>query len=126
MKWASFSSHLPLGRRVWRGRRSYDAKILVRATGWLRSLPYLWTGCYAGGNIGEAWSNLELSTLLPVEPCRLVIVALLVAARSAVITNGAWVFGFRNMFEGTSLSSSRAFADTSTHWFDTLTARGVW
>ena len=54
----------------------------------------------------------KLSTLLPVEPCRLVIVALLVAARSAVITNGAWVFGFRNMFEGTSLSSSRAFADT--------------
>jgi hypothetical protein len=38
----------------------------------------------------------------------------------------AWVFGFRNMFDGTSLSSSRAFADTSTHWFDTLTARGVW
>jgi outer membrane immunogenic protein len=36
----------------------------------------------------------------------------------------AWVFGFRNMFDGTSLSSSRAFADTSTHWFDTLTARG--
>ena len=36
----------------------------------------------------------------------------------------AWVFGFRNMFDGTSLSSSRPFADTSTHWFDTLTARG--
>ena len=36
----------------------------------------------------------------------------------------AWVFGFRNMLDGTSLSNSRAFADTSTHWFDTLTARG--
>jgi outer membrane immunogenic protein len=36
----------------------------------------------------------------------------------------AWVFGFRNMLDGTSLSSSGAFADTSTHWFDTLTARG--
>jgi opacity protein-like surface antigen len=36
----------------------------------------------------------------------------------------AWVFGFRDMLHATSLSSSRAFADTGTHWFDTLTARG--
>ena len=69
----------------------------------------------------------KLSTLLPVEPCRL--------SNSGFAGGGqigcdyqwnAWVFGFRNMFEGTSLSSSRAFADTSTHWFDTLMARGVW
>src|SRR5262249_12533851 len=63
-------------------------------------------------------------TLLPVERSRRAIVALQVAVRLAVITNwNAWVFGIRNMFDGTSLSSSRAFADTSTHWFDTLTAR---
>jgi outer membrane immunogenic protein len=40
----------------------------------------------------------------------------------------AWVFGFRNMFDGTSLSSTRTFdigsVDSHTHWFDTLTARG--
>jgi outer membrane immunogenic protein len=40
----------------------------------------------------------------------------------------AWVFGFRNMFDGTSLSSNRTFdigsVDSHTHWFDTLTARG--
>jgi len=127
MKWASFSSHLPLGRRVWRGRRSYDAKILVRATGWLRSLPYLWTGCYAGGNIGGAWSNFEIIDAATGGT---------VSTSNSGFAGGgqigcdyqwnAWVFGFRNMFEGTSLSSSRAFADTSTHWFHTLTARGVW
>jgi outer membrane immunogenic protein len=89
--------------------------------------PYLWTGCYAGGNIGGAWSNFEITD----------------AATGGTVptsNNGfagggqigcdnqwnAWVFGFRNMFDGASLSSSRAFADTSTHWFDTLTARGVW
>ena len=23
--------------------------------------PYLWTGCYGGGNIGGAWSNFEIT-----------------------------------------------------------------
>ena len=44
----------------------------------------------------------------------------------------AWVFGFRNMLDATSLSSNTTFstipftgtADSRTRWFDTLTARG--
>jgi outer membrane immunogenic protein len=24
-------------------------------------LPYLWTGCYVGGNVGGAWSNFEIT-----------------------------------------------------------------
>ena len=89
--------------------------------------PYLWTGCYAGGNIGEAWSNFEIIDAATGGT---------VSTSNSGFAGGGqigcdyqwngWVFGFRNMFEGTSLSSSRAFADTSTHWFDTLMARGVW
>jgi outer membrane immunogenic protein len=88
-------------------------------------LPYLWTGCYGGGNIGGAWSNFEVTD---------VATGGTVSTSNSGFAGGgqigcdyqwnAWVFGFRNMFDGTSLSSSRAFADTSTHWFDTLTARG--
>jgi outer membrane immunogenic protein len=45
---------------------------------------------------------------------------------------GAWVFGLRDMFDGTSLNKSATLAtvpftgtvDSRTHWFDTLTARG--
>jgi outer membrane immunogenic protein len=87
--------------------------------------PYLWTGCYVGGNVGGAWSNFEVTD---------VATGGTVSTSNSGFAGGgqigcdyqwnAWVFGFRNMFDGTSLSSSRAFADTSTHWFDTLTARG--
>src|SRR5215471_20958726 len=87
-------------------------------------LPYLWTGCYGGGNVGGAWSNFEVTD---------VATGGTVSTSNSGFAGGgqigcdyqwnAWVFGFRNMFDGTSLSSSRAFADTSTHWFDTLTAR---
>jgi outer membrane immunogenic protein len=45
---------------------------------------------------------------------------------------GAWVVGFRDMLDATSLSSSTTFStipftgtvDSRTRWFDTLTARG--
>jgi len=87
--------------------------------------PYLWTGCYVGGNVGGAWSNFEVTD---------VATGGTVSTSNSGFAGGgqigcdyqwnAWVFGFRNMFDGTSLSSSRPFADTSTHWFDTLTARG--
>ena len=86
---------------------------------------YLWTGCYLGGNIGGAWSNFEVTD---------VATGGTVSTSNSGFAGGgqigcdyqwnAWVFGFRNMLDGTSLSSSHPFADTSTHWFDTLTARG--
>ncbi len=96
-------------------------------------IPYTWTGCYVGGNVGGAWSNIDVTN---------------VATGGSVSANnsgfagggqigcdyqaGAWVFGFRDMFDGTSLSKSATFAtvpftgtvDSHTHWFDTLTARG--
>ena len=25
--------------------------------------PYLWTGCYVGGNVGGAWSNFEITDI---------------------------------------------------------------
>ena len=86
--------------------------------------PYLWTGCYVGGNVGGAWSNFEITD---------VATGGTVSTSNSGFAGGgqigcdyqwnAWVFGFRNMLDGTSLSSSGAFANTSTHWFDTLTAR---
>jgi outer membrane immunogenic protein len=92
-------------------------------------LPYLWTGCYVGGNIGGAWSNVEVNNVSTGGS---------VSENNSGFAGGgqigcdyqwnAWVFGFRNMFDGTSLSSNRTFdigsVDSHTHWFDTLTARG--
>jgi hypothetical protein len=25
-------------------------------------IPYIWTGCYVGGNVGGAWSNVEIGS----------------------------------------------------------------
>jgi outer membrane immunogenic protein len=92
---------------------------------------YLWTGCYVGGNIGGAWSNVDLSG---------------VSGANFSATNsgfagggqigcdyqwGAWVVGVRDMLDATSLSSRTNIStapftgvvDSRTRWFDTLTAR---
>ncbi len=94
---------------------------------------YRWTGCYVGGNIGGAWSNVDLSGVGGVD----------VSANNSGFAGGGqigcdynwlgspWVVGIRNMLDATSLSnrtniSTVAFtgvADSRTHWFDTLTAR---
>jgi outer membrane immunogenic protein len=95
--------------------------------------PYVWTGCYIGGNVGGAWANLEVTD---------------VATGATVSGNnsgfagggqigcdyqmGAWLIGIRNMFDGTSISESRPFSDgvfagsvdSRVRWFDALTARG--
>ena len=95
-------------------------------------VPIPWTGCYVGGNIGGAWSNVDLSGISGVNA----------SANNSGFAGGgqigcdyqwnAWVVGVRNMLDATTLSnrtniSTVAFtgvADSSTHWFDTLTARG--
>jgi outer membrane immunogenic protein len=96
-------------------------------------LPYLWTGCYVGGNIGGAWANIDVTEVSTGGSVS--------ASNSGFAAGGqigcdyqagAWVFGFRDMFDGTSLSKSATLAtvpftgtvDSRTHWFDTLTARG--
>jgi outer membrane immunogenic protein len=94
--------------------------------------PYLWTGCYVGGNIGGAWSNVDFSGVSGVN---------FSASNGGVAGGGqigcdyqwnAWVVGIRNMLDATSLSGSTTFSmipftgtvDSRTRWFDTLTARG--
>ena len=95
---------------------------------------YAWTGCYIGGNIGGTWSNVDLTG----------ITGLNFSANKSGIAGGGqigcdynwagsrWVVGIRNMLDATSLSSSTNIStvpftgavNSSTHWFDTLTARG--
>ena len=96
-------------------------------------IPYIWTGCYVGGNIGGAWSNVEIDSVSTGGSAS--------ASNSGVAgggqvgcdyQTGAWVFGIRNMLDATSLSNNATFstipfsgtADSRTRWFDTLTARG--
>jgi outer membrane immunogenic protein len=93
---------------------------------------YLWTGCYVGGNIGGAWSNVDLSGVSGVN----------FSASNGGFAGGSqigcdyqwnrfWVVGIRDMLDATSLSSrtniSTVFftgaVDSRTRWFDTLTAR---
>jgi outer membrane immunogenic protein len=96
---------------------------------------YLWTGCYIGGNIGGAWSSVDLTDVNGVN---------FTATNSGFAGGGQigcdyqwgaearWVVGFRNMLDATSLSGSTTFstvpftgnANSRTRWFDTLTARG--
>jgi outer membrane immunogenic protein len=94
-----------------------------------------WTGCYVGGNIGGAWSNVDLTGASGVD----------VSATNTGFAGGgqigcdynnwgpsSWVVGIRNMLDATSLSSRTNIStvpftgavDSRTHWFDTLTARG--
>jgi outer membrane immunogenic protein len=94
-------------------------------------IPYLWTGCYVGGNIGGAWSNVDLTDVSSVK---------FSTSNSGFAGGGqvgcdyqarAWVVGLRDMFDATSLNGSTAFStkalsgtfDSRTNWFDTLTAR---
>ncbi len=91
-------------------------------------IPYLWTGCYVGGNIGGAWSRIDLTDA-----------GVNFSATNSGFAGGAqigcdyqwnaWVVGLRDMLDVTSLSSSTTLstigaADSRTRWFDTLTARG--
>jgi outer membrane immunogenic protein len=94
--------------------------------------PNPWTGCYVGGNIGGAWSNVDFSGVSGVN---------FSASNGGVAGGGqigcdyqwnAWVFSFRNILDATSLSSNTNISsvpftgtvDSRTRWFDTLTARG--
>ncbi|HYC18551.1 MAG TPA: outer membrane beta-barrel protein [Pseudolabrys sp.] len=99
--------------------------------------PYVWTGCYLGANVGAAWAHADVDNVTTGGSI----------SRSSDTgfagggqigcdyQMGAWVVGIRNMFDGTSISGSRTFADprtfagtgtvdTKVNWFDTLTARG--
>jgi outer membrane immunogenic protein len=86
-----------------------------------------WSGCYAGVNIGGAWAKIDEGNA----------VGGTLTANPAGVAGGGqigcdiqfdqWVFGVRDMFDGTNLRSSTSFsagsANTRTNWFVTLTAR---
>ena len=93
---------------------------------------YRWSGCYVGGNIGGAWSNVDLSGVSG---------ANFSASNGGVAGGGQigcdyqwnqfWLVGIRDMLDATSLSSRTNIStvpltgavDSRTRWFDTLTAR---
>ena len=110
--------------------RGYPAPAPVAAPVYAPANP--WTGCYVGGNIGGAWSSVDLSGVSG---------ANFSATTSGFAGGGQigcdyqwnqfWVLGIRNMLDATSLSNRTNIAavpftgavDTRTRWFDTLTAR---
>ena len=109
-------------------------RVYAPAPAYVPLVQYRWTGCYVGGNIGGAWSNVDLSGASG---------ANFSATKSGFAGGGQigcdynwngtlWVVGIRNMLDATSLSNRTNISavpftgavDSSTHWFDTLTARG--
>ena len=102
--------------------------------------PITWTGCYIGGNVGGVFAP-------PVGGFRFFWIPLDSDSHSGFAGGGqigcdyqfagGWVFGIRNMFDGSSLSRDRTFsfpavgafpgATGTVHlknsWFDTLTGR---
>ena len=96
-----------------------------------------WTGCYAGGNIGGAFGNASLSVAGPIGNGT-------ISGNNSGFAGGGqigcdydfgggWVIGFRDMFDGTTNSSSGTFPSVAfpgfaananfNNRFDTLTAR---
>jgi len=112
--------------------RGYPAPALAPAPALVYAPPISWTGCYVGGNIGGAWSNVDLSGVSG---------ASFSATNSGFAGGGQigcdyqwnqfWVVGIRNMLDATSLSNRTNISavpftgavDSRTRWFDTLTAR---
>jgi outer membrane immunogenic protein len=100
--------------------------------------PYVWTGCYIGGNVGGAWSDVSVSNNFTGAE---------VSRSNGGFAGGGqigcdyqfaggWVIGIRNLFDGTSISHTRdidplffntAFSnprfETKVQWFDILTGR---
>src|SRR5215468_10730728 len=68
--------------------------------------PYVWTGCYIGGNVGAAWGNIEVTDVVTGATANR-------TSNTGFAGGGqigcdyqinSWVFGVRNMFDGTSIS----------------------
>jgi outer membrane immunogenic protein len=97
--------------------------------------PITWTGCYIGANVGGIFGRREADFGLGLGE---------LSTNNSGFAGGGqigcdyqfaggWVIGFRNMFDGSSLSRDRTFFDPITgasatvdfhnNWFDTLTGR---
>ena len=94
--------------------------------------PITWTGCYIGGNVGGIFGRRSADFAF----------GSLDSDNNSGFAGGGqigcdyqfaggWVLGFRNMFDGSSLSRQRTFSfpgaagtvDFKSSWFDTLTGR---
>jgi outer membrane immunogenic protein len=91
--------------------------------------PITWTGCYIGANVGGIFGRFEAFDFESSTNSGF-------AGGGQIGCDyqfaGGWVLGFRNMFDGTSLSRSRTIAvgpfaggevNFKAQWFDTLTTR---
>jgi len=96
---------------------------------------YNWTGCYVGVNIGGAWGSTtvtDVNTGATVSPNNSGFAG--GGQIGCDYQAGQWVVGFRDLIDGTSMSTSAAFshpgfggngtANSNVNWYDTLTVRG--
>src|SRR5215831_20842451 len=99
--------------------------------------PYVWTGCYIGGNVGGAFAHIDVTDVASgASGSR--------TSETSFAGGGqigcdyqfynSWVVGIRNMFDGTDIHKTRSFVDpllftgagtieTKVKWFDALTGR---
>ena len=95
---------------------------------------YNWTGFYVGGNIGGAWGQVnatDVTTNASVSPNNTGFAGGFQVGYDWQA--GPWVFGIRNLFDGTSINNGATISDpavgfngtvnSTLRWFDTLTAR---
>jgi len=102
--------------------------------------PLTWTGCYIGANLGGAWGRFRVEGPFGGSAEQSTNNASFVGGGQIGCDYqfaGGWVFGFRNMFDGTTNSRDRAFnvvnaagtlvatgaAELRMRWFDALTGR---
>jgi outer membrane immunogenic protein len=93
---------------------------------------YNWTGFYVGGNIGGAWGHVnatDVTTGATASPNNTGFAGGFQVGYDWQA--GPWVFGIRNLFDGTSISGGATISDpffsgtvnSKLRWFDTLTGR---
>ena len=96
--------------------------------------PYVWTGCYIGGNVGAAFAHVDVTDVTTgVSGSRTSDTGFAGGGQIGCdYQMSQWVIGFRNIIDGTSISNGATITDgvfsgtvnSKVHWFDALTARG--
>jgi outer membrane immunogenic protein len=95
--------------------------------------PFLWTGCYVGGNAGGTWTRLDIANASTGNAISVANSGFAVGLQLGCdYQMDGLVVGFRNLYDWTSLKSSATFqnaplvgysGNSNTSWFDILTAR---
>jgi outer membrane immunogenic protein len=93
------------------------ADMPVKAPAVAAPLPYNWTGCYLGGNVGGAWQNnssIDAIALIPTGSDRgnSFIGGAQVGCDYQFASN--WVIGIQGMFDWTGINSSHLFTGSPT------------